>query len=232
MIVREENEELVCVTQREHAVLSERLYETIADSVGPVAAAINHHDDGWEESDQSPSVNQGEIVDYRSVPLEEHLAILRRSARRSARHHPYAGWLVSRHGCSFHEEKSGEPVESFLAEQRQYRRELRELSGEALFVSWEEDFNWLQFTDAVSLFALDPWTETLRWDRSTPGPTVLEPVDSGTVRFTGDWKPDDPLQLHYSARRIPAEATESAGELRRSLSRTEPGTESIRLVVP
>lgn len=231
MIVREENQQLVCVTQREHAALSEKLYEAFTDPVEPIAAAIHHHDDGWSESDEAPDLKNGRVVDYRSIPLEEHLGILKRSAKRSARHHPYAGWLVSRHGCSFHENKTGEPVDAFLANQREYRDELRKLIGETLFENWEVDFDWLQFTDAVSLFVLDPWAETHEWTRDTPGPAVLTgQTDTGFSLATDSLEPTE-LTLEYDYRTVPDDALESEREFRDSLSRRETRTGKIALRV-
>lgn len=229
MIVREENEQLVCVTQREHAGLSETFYEKFADSLGPVATAINHHDDGWAESDEAPAVNHGQVVDYRSIPLEQHLEILERSANRSARHHPYAGWLVSRHGCSFHEDKTGEPIDSFLASQREYRHELRDLIGESAFGNWERDFDWLQFTDAVSLFVLDPWAERFEWNRDTPGPAVLTGCTETDFRLETDTLPARELTFEYSYRSVPSDTTESEQRFRDSISRRKTRTGKIGL---
>lgn len=231
MIVREEDDQLVCVTQREHAGLSETLYEEFADSLGPVATAVKHHDDGWAESDEAPAVDDGRVVDYRSIPLEEHLGILKRSAKRSARHHPYAGWLVSRHGCSFHEDKTGEPVEAFLADQREYRNELKNLIGETLFKNWKVDFDWLQFTDAVSLFVLDPWAETYEWTRDTPAPAVLTGrSDTGFSLETDALHPGE-LSLEYSYRSVPSDTTDSRQAFRESLSRSKTRTGKIKLRV-
>lgn len=231
MIVREQKKRVICVTQREHATVSKDLYLEFADSLEPVTTAINHHDDGWTEFDESLPVKDGSPVDYRSIPLGDHLSILQRSVNRCEERHAYAGWLVSKHGCSFHEEKSGEAVEKFLRNQSRKRRQLSESIDPGLKKHSRRDFDWLQFADAVSLFVLDPWTKTFEWNRDTPGPAVLTGRNETEFTLeTGSLEPRE-LTLTYDYREVTRGTIESEQTFRDSLSRSEARTGKIALGV-
>lgn len=231
MIVRRRNDTSICVEQTEHARLSEVLYESFTEPLEPVRTAVRHHDDGWSESDDSPPVEDGEILDYRSIPLPEHLEILQRSVDRCADRHPYAGLLVSKHGCSFHEDKTGSRVETFLENQESFRQKLSQTLDERFQRRTDRDFDWLQFTDAVSLFVLDPWSSSLEWNRDIPGTVTLRRKNPESFLVQGDGLPEKTLTLDYRYREVLEEDSRSEPDVRRRLARADEKTDRLRLEV-
>jgi hypothetical protein len=190
--------------------------------------AVEHHDDGWQEYDRIPRTEEGNLIDYRSVPLEEHLEILERSVSRCVERDSYAGWLVSRHGCSFHESKSAKRVRNFLEKQESLRRDL-EPKIDRSEQERNGDFNWLQFTDAVSLFVLDPWSRELEWDREHPGTITVRSEGNDHFSLEGPGFDSGEHQFEYIYRRIHAPArhdSESLAERYRA-TRKRDGTVTI-----
>lgn len=184
MITFSRGDKIGLVRQPEHARLSEVLSSTSQRTWNePVNLAIRHHDDGWSNYDEFPKIRNEEIVDYRSTPLDVHLEILTRSVQQTLDLNPYAGWLVSRHGCSFHEGKTGTKVKRFLKEQRILRKRIER--DHNLPENGDSNFNWLQFADALSLYVLDPWSRELNWNRTPPGNTTIIREETDCYRYNG-----------------------------------------------
>lgn len=229
MLVRRHTTKLVTVTQVEHAALSLRLARH-----GPgeprlhdgLSVAVEHHDDGWVEWDRAPGLDAGLPRDYRNMILQDHLTILNRSVERSRRLDPYAGWLVSRHGCSFHRGKTGEDVRAFLTEQRRIREKLE--GNIPPTADREEDFNRLQFSDALSLFIIDPWAEEWSWDRDSPEPARVRAHGDRFRVYQEGWPPA-PTRFTYRTRMIPPGPYDSRESLRRVLAEAPARTESVVL---
>lgn len=232
MIVFGGEEGVGLVRQREHARLSRVMADRAqVDSEPLVRRAIRHHDDGWEDYDEIPRFDaDGGLIDYRSVPLPDHLEILSRSVEQCRKIDPYAGWLVSRHGCSFHENKSGEPVETFLRTQENLRAELEE-GFERTQGDRTRDFDWLQFADALSLFALDPWSETWSWERRTPGNVTVERTDRHRYRYEGAGFDPGTHRFPFRYRTIPEASTASTPRVRANYESAEPEEGTIVLNV-
>ncbi len=64
--------------------------------------AIEHHDDGWSEWEQTPDVDPetGRPRSFTEMPLDEGLAIWSRSINAAAQHGPLAGYVVAGHFCA------------------------------------------------------------------------------------------------------------------------------------
>lgn len=217
MLIRRRTTSLLTVTQVEHAALSLELarHGPGETRLSPaLSEAIEHHDDGWIEWDRAPGDDRGIPRGYRDMSLRDHLTILNRSVERSRRRHPYAGWLVSRHGCSFHEGKSGRAVETFLEEQRQLRKDLEGAIPPGADPG--ADFDRLQFTDALSLFVIDPWARTLNWDRSHPGPARIRPRGDRFLVEQEGW-PRTPARFTVRTRVIPPGPYGSRANLARTI---------------
>jgi hypothetical protein len=204
MIVIENDKSLQLVEQVEHARLSlaflQRSNLTLNASV---RTAIEHHDDGWKEYDEQPRFDNQQIIDYRSVPLETHLEILSSSVQRCVDLDAYAGWLVSRHGCSFHDDKDVRTVKTFLTEQEGLRERLT-----TTVKSYEEkhttrDFNLLQFFDALSLYLLDPWSDYFDWNRDHPGTVRIRPESSQRFNYRSDNLDFRDQEFKFSYRSLP-----------------------------
>lgn len=229
MLVRRRTTCLLTVTQVEHAALSLRLARR-----GPekdrlhegLSVAVEHHDDGWIEWDRAPGLHAGLPRGYRNMVLKDHLTILSRSVERSRRLDPYAGWLVSRHGCSFHRGKNGREVEAFLDQQRRRREELEDAVPPS--VDRNGDFNYLQFTDALSLFLIDPWAEEWHWDRDPPGPARVRAHGDRFLVEQEGW-PRRPTRFTYRIRTLPPGPYGSRETLRRALEETPARSETVVL---
>ncbi|MEX0886425.1 MAG: DUF3891 family protein [Phycisphaeraceae bacterium] len=106
IVVEERDNTLRIVTQPDHAGLAATLAEhwcrpaTLPQGVWPrVLEAVRRHDDGWEEAELEPAVDQrGRPHTFKSLPTAAHADIWRRGVNRLAADDPYAGLLVALHG--------------------------------------------------------------------------------------------------------------------------------------
>lgn len=172
MIVRATAEGLICVRQLDHAALSGALAEAWGgDAVSalaprdPVVEAVRRHDAGWPEFDERPRIDpaSGTPYTYQSQPMADKLAVAERSVSRVAAADPYAGWLVSRHFASFHEDAVEPEAIEWVTDQVGRRAELLararpRVGREALHPHvLEANFDWLQLLDALSLAVCSDW---------------------------------------------------------------------------
>ncbi len=228
MITFNRAEQIGLVRQPDHARLSRQFSRASSFTTSePVELAIHHHDDGWSKHDETPKLSDGMILDYRSMPTEDHLNILEKSARRSLKKDPYAGWLVSRHGCSFHKGKTGEKVERFLRQQKNLRDRISQ--NEDLPDDREKDFNWLQFVDSLSLYVLDPWSETLEWDRKPPGKVKVVREEKDRYRYEGAGFEPAPCTFTVDCKYVTAEACSSHERLRNLYRSAETRSRTITI---
>lgn len=231
MIVREKSDTLQLVTQAEHAFLSEKLAlknSYSEDLNEPLLKAIKHHDDGWAKWDQAPKLVDGRPRDYRNMDLTDHLEIMTRSIDHCQQLSEYAGWLVSKHGCSFHENKTVKPAVDFVTNEKTRRNQIQNdetLPNEAMR---SHDFDWLQFTDALSLFMLDPWSSEWTWKR-TPEHLQVNELSNDTFKISGcETYPDD-LSFTFSYKSIPSKNYKSRPDLKQEISTGEQQTGEIIL---
>lgn len=229
MLIKQQDSSVLAVTQVEHAALSYRLAKAGLNDASlnsGLLTAIQHHDDGWTEWDRAPCRDDGELRGYRSMILRDHLQILKRSVQRCRTLDPYAGWLASRHACSFHRNKSGDDVESFLCSQRRLQEGLEPRTPPT--TERKADFDRLQFVDGVSLFMIDPWSETWTWERIHPGPGRVRRAD-GRFLIENDAWPAKTMTFEYEGRTIPAGPYPSRDALRRTLEQAPIRSESVVL---
>ncbi len=94
------------VTQVEHARISGELAQFYAPSLMQDSAmrvevlrAVTHHDDGWDEWDRCPRLDEAsrKPLSFRELPVGESLQIWSGSIDSAARIGPLAGWLVASH---------------------------------------------------------------------------------------------------------------------------------------
>lgn len=233
MIVFQSEDSFNLVKQTEHARMSRVLSErSTMDPSSPVTSAIEHHDDGWREFDETPKLENDTVIDYRSVPLENHLEILDRSVRRCARIDPYCGYLVSRHGCSFHASKNDERVESFLNDQEDYRQKHLEKIDPDERTQIEIDFDWLQFTDALSLYLLDPWADTWSWRRSEPGEVTINAEGKHDFTYEGAGFESGSYTIEFDYRIVPFVECSSPEPLKKVYTETDNQSGSVTFEVP
>ncbi|MGC3969348.1 MAG: DUF3891 family protein [Pirellulales bacterium] len=84
-------------------------------------AAVLHHDDGWIAWELRPTVGDGKPRDFLEMPIDEALAIWRRSIAVARNFGPLAGFAVSKHFAALcqrsHDEKAHDPTWRYLAEE-------------------------------------------------------------------------------------------------------------------
>ena len=232
MIVRPESEELVLVTQTDHAHLS-------ADVIGlwrrpgivdnprrqGLLRAIRLHDNGWREADAAPRIDpeRGAPLDFTEIPVDLRAEIWRRGILRYRREDPYVALLVLRHARALHEEPPP-PLAALFEELEEEAGAWREQAGVEP-AETEQDYVWLALGDVVSLVAANGWEEPrhvldheIRWadDAVRIDPFPL----AGTTRF--------PL----SARRIPRRGYESDRDLAVELATARWERLTIRIAPP
>jgi uncharacterized protein DUF3891 len=174
VIIRPTAQGLLCIRQMDHARLAGELArawggKSVVELVPgeSVLFAIGNHDAGWPELDDGPRWNPATKAPhtYRSHPLEDALAVADRSVTRVAAADPYAGWLVSRHFASFHQDDDDPRAAGWVVEQVGRRAEMLSharprVPREALHPHvLEANFDWLQLFDALSLALCEDWNE-------------------------------------------------------------------------
>lgn len=158
----------------DHAALSGELAAAWGGGAMPdlmpadsVVFAIGNHDAGWPDLDDRPRLDPERHLPhtYRTHPLSDALAVAERSVARVSAADPYAGWLVSRHFASFHEDSDDRRAIAWVADQVGRRAELLararpRVPREALHPHvLEANLDWLQLLDALSLALCHDWLE-------------------------------------------------------------------------
>ena len=231
MIVISVGKKLKIVTQIDHAHLSHQISLDFfqANLYGPLSKAIKHHDDGWKEWDRAPRFEDGKPRDYRNMNLGDHLEILTRSIKRCESKHAYAGWLTSKHSCSFHRSKSGTRVEEFL--NREHKRQQSILQNNSLPDSQRRtrNFNCLQFFDALSLFLISPWAENWKWNRENPARFQAELESRHCFNYRSSMETGN-FTYTISANVVKNKKYSSKSEFRTALQSSETDKWKIKLV--
>lgn len=191
----------VLISQVDHAHLARRLAESWgAGDILPLVAreellwAIEHHDDGWAQWEQTPDVepNAGRPRSFTEMRLDEGLEIWGHSITAAAEHSALAGFVVAGHFCAllrrFDAAWKDKPPQTQMAEQFLATYDnLREGCLQAWLARSpdhspelaERALKQLQLFDALSLwFCCREWPESEAF--ATPsGPVVrLEMADA------------------------------------------------------
>lgn len=162
------------VSQVEHARISMEMARAWSEKVAPLPAAreefiaaVYHHDDGWIAWELRPTVHDGMPRDFMEMPLDESLAIWRRSIAVAHNDGPLAGYAVSRHFATLcglsHDEKPHDATwrhlaEEFLEEQadleQDWKREISARYGSAEAGAKQSLLAWqgVRFFDLASLW--------------------------------------------------------------------------------
>lgn len=162
MILRHTDGGVVAVAQPDHALLARHLADVWAPgAVGKptdcLLTAAHHHDDGWREWEQQPTVDlEGKPHDFLTIPMPERVAIYRRGIHLVAAGDLCAGLLTSMHftrllaqGLASFGGEDRRLGEIFLAEQVAWEHGARRRLGEPIGV--EPDYLVLRAVDYLSL---------------------------------------------------------------------------------
>ena len=95
--------------------------------------AVEHHDDGWIEADQSPQLDAGgRPLAFNTMPPLEHIKLWRSSVERVRKRGPYASLLVALHARWLYTRYAGDESEEERAAVQGFIDELAMVIDEAL----------------------------------------------------------------------------------------------------
>ena len=217
MIIRQQGDALLFITQGDHARLAaEVMAHWREDGLDThprrdaILHAIAEHDNGWLEEDADLHVDDdGNPLDFVSVPARVKHGIWPRAVDRVGRSHPYAAALIAQHALTVHGQQRTDPVWRAFFEAMDARRDaLVERAGGDAGATLGADYRFVQAGDQLSLIFCNGWR--------TPFPRVGGRMifDGHTLElspdpFGGAWVP-----MRVQARRVPARSYASAADLR------------------
>jgi hypothetical protein len=171
VIIRTHHDQLVLITQPDHAALAGRIMSAWRQDGLPespqrveILLAINRHDDGWIENDGAPLVDavSGEILDYVHAPDDVRRSIWPRSVERLAAH-PYASALVAQHALHLFDRYRAEPGwEPFFTEMESLRAAQLAAAHPISEDDLRRDYFFVRMGDLLSLQFCDDWREPQR----------------------------------------------------------------------
>ncbi len=177
MIVYDEGESLLLITQPDHAHFTGELLSLWrADGLpehprrAEILFAGREHDNGWREEDAAPRWNAafGRPHDFISMPRAERIALWERGTARFAGSHPYAALLITRHALHLYRDRrdSAEAADwrDFFAYLDELERGLFEATGMDAADPADEakvaaDYRFIDLGDLASLAVCNRWSE-------------------------------------------------------------------------
>lgn len=174
MIVTPVDGTLRLITQPDHAALSGRIMRQwlplhAADRRGSILLAVEEHDNGWQELDQAPTVNQatGRINDFINAPAADRQSVWPRGVRRLS-YDPWAAALVAQHAVTVYDRyRTDQAWDSFFTRMEALRDACvgeTPLSLQDL----QNDYAFVRIGDLISLIFCN------RWERETYGAWTFE----------------------------------------------------------
>jgi hypothetical protein len=217
MIIRQQGDWLLFITQTDHARLAGQVmahWREDGFDVHPrreaILHAITHHDNGWLEEDADMHVDDdGNPLDFVSVPAAVKHGIWPRAVDRIGRDQPYAAALIAQHALTVHGQQRTDPLWRAFFETMDARRDalLARAGGDAR-ATLESDYRFVQAGDQLSLIFCNGWR--------TPFPRR-----GGRMMLHGsalDLSPDPfggaRVPMRVEARRLPGRSYASAADLR------------------
>lgn len=162
VIVCEQGEQLVLVTQTDHAKLAAdtlQLWMELRDHSWRrlILWATTHHDDGWQEADAAPMVDpSGRPCDFLTLPAAERIRVWERGTARYLTSNPDGAGLILKHALNLLGDSTGEPWTEFL---EMLRGRLGMLKQQALpaIPRVATNYRWLKMADHLSLIVCNRW---------------------------------------------------------------------------
>ncbi len=241
MIISHHGEELVCITQGDHAHLAAELLSLFrVDELiehprrSSLLRAVREHDNGWRELDAAPPADaaRGRPLDFRSVPSALRRHLWTRGCERLRDDDPYVALLITLHALHLHRDRVGDPEWDEWTETHEMARD--ELLDEVGVSAPEAaaDHAWLRLADACSLAACEA--------AGAVGESAGEAFETDGYRglATFDTLQLDPFPLagrttlRVTCRRIPDSRYGDAPELGRALARARWGHHAVTVAPP
>ena len=224
MIVRDEADSFLLITQPDHARLAERIGAAMRSEPAlatgdrdAVLLGIREHDNGWAEVDAEPEVEPatGRPRDFMSGSPRVKYDLWLRGIARAAQMNPHAGALVAEHALTVYAYRRGDAEwQTFFDAVTPIRDDLLKqigmLTGEAREV-FQRQYRCVQLADAFSLQFCGGWSDvsSLEYQAIMRGNDLLispDPFDGATI----------PLQV--LGRRITARRYKSDGDVRAAVA--------------
>lgn len=229
MIVRDEGDSFLLITQPDHARLARDIVaamrtESALDgpSRATVLFATREHDNGWMEVDAEPTIDPatGRPCDFIAGPARVKHELWPRGITRAAQSDLRAGALIAQHAITVYAYRATEPEwQPFFGPITTMRDELLEQIGAASGAArdaFEQEYRCLRLGDSLSLQFCNGWTdpqETYGYRAALRGSSLVispDPFDGASV----------PLKV--LARRVPARRYASDADLRRAIATAVP----------
>jgi hypothetical protein len=178
VIVRDEGDALVLITQADHAALAAALLEQWhADGLpqhpqhARIVEATRLHDVGWEAEDAAPRVNPvtGHPFDFITMPAPFRQAVWPRALDLLA-DTPFEAALVAQHALTIYRRYDGDADwQPFFAELMARRdalfRQCEATMPGAALPAFLQAYAWLSIADLLSLVACNGWTDAFDADQ-------------------------------------------------------------------
>ncbi len=242
MIRRRDNPTII-ITQTAHGWLAGQLAAHWGNNhfhlpIDPheLMLTASNHDQGWRQWEQHPKLNvHHRPTDFLEMPVDEHLAIWRRSIACVESQTRYGALLVSRHARFLNGRRAAtrrdthsdwRKLTAFCGEQREWETaRLNDLRQTAFFAPFCEPacydvaFRLLQIFDWLSLLlCMDTVTESVIADVPAQSPVervsiTLKPLADGALTIS-PWTFTEPeFSVAVQSRQLPAETFADDGDL-------------------
>lgn len=171
MIVRRHRDQLILVTQPDHARLSADVMARWQRDGFPlhprrdiILLATREHDGGWAELDQGPLLDErtGRILDFIQAPDRVRQSVWPRGIDRLSAE-PYAAALIAQHALNIYRDNRSDPSwAEFFADLEDRRAHYLGAAAPLTIADLTRDYFFVCMGDLVSLFFANNW----------PGPRV------------------------------------------------------------
>lgn len=217
MIIRQDSDHLLFITQPDHARLAAEVMSAWrADGLGDhprreaVLTAVRDHDNGWLEEDAETHVDAaGHPLDFVAVPPPIKHRIWPRAVSRIGERRPYEAALVAQHALSIHGQQRTDPIWSpFFRHIERLRDEMLVRCDADARSTLDADYRFVQTGDQLSLVFCNGW----RTPFPRTGGGIL--LNGTTLEVTPDPFDGGRVPLRVRARRVPARSYASAADLR------------------
>jgi hypothetical protein len=237
MIVRSDGADLLLMTQGDHAALSGQILSAVRragwlsrPTREAVLFATHHHDDGWREEDEAPSLDPatGVPFDFMTLPVVRRQAVWPRAIARLGATSSYAAALLAQHAVTvFRRYRTDPSWRVFLDDVERSRNEYFDRAAGQDFVPSVldpcaedralllQDYAYLAWADLVSLIFCNGWTDDFEVD------VYRLRGEGATVCVSPDPFAGRDVSVRVRARRVPRANCGSAEELRAALARAQ-----------
>lgn len=161
MIIRENNDSFIMITQHDHACLSGEITRQFNRSLlksdlyfNDAVYAAREHDRGWIGLDDTPIWNDLADAPYSfsDYPLLPKLAFYKIGLHEIESMNPYAALLCSMHFCSFFSQSKDPVGIHFIREETKRQKKIKQNTPELDQQLLHQHFALLQFSDNLSLY--------------------------------------------------------------------------------